>query len=381
MRPSATLEVKLAAERLREQGADVIDFGPGEPDFNTPDHIKAAGRQAIDENLSHYLPPLGLPSLRRAVQESYGRRYGSDYAENEVVVGCGAKSVLFLACMAILSDDDEAIIPSPYWVSFPEQVKLAAGRPVILETFEKERFVARASDAARLVTAKTRAIILCSPSNPTGSVIPQEELDRFVELALERDLYLIFDETYEHFLYNGAGHATPAKRWKEIRDRLLLVSSVSKSYAMTGWRVGYGIGPRKLIAAMAAVQSHDATHATAMAQAAAAAALSGPQESLAGMLREYEQRRNEIVKGLRLVEGIECFEPDGAFYVFPRVTGLYERFGVDNTVALATKLMEEGGVATVPGEAFGAPGYLRFSYALSLERIREGLKRLRSASG
>jgi aspartate aminotransferase len=381
MLPSATLEVKQVAERLRDQGVDVIDFGPGEPDFNTPDNIKAAGRKAIEDNLSHYLPPLGLRSLRRAIIDSYARRYGSDYGENEAIVGCGAKGVLFAACLAMLSDGDEAIIPAPYWVSFPEQVKLASGRPLILETFEKEGFVPRASDAERLVTARTRAIILCSPSNPTGSVIPQEEVDRFVELARERDLYLVFDETYEHFVYDGVRHGTPAWRWREIRDRLLLVNSVSKAFAMTGWRVGYALGPRPLITAMASIQGHDATHATGVAQAAATEALVGAQDSMRRMLQEYGRRRRVIVDGLRRLKGVSCLEPPGAFYAFPCFTGLYERFGVDNTVDLSTRLLEEAAVATVPGEAFGAPGYLRFSYALALEKIHEGMNRLRRCVG
>jgi aspartate aminotransferase len=381
LRPSATLEVKMTAERLQEEGVDIIDFGPGEPDFDTPDNIKAAAHKAIDANLSHYLPTRGLRRLRDAVALYYKTRYGREYEEKEIIVGCGAKSVLYVACMAILSEGDEMIIPSPYWVSYPEQVRLAGGTPVILETNDGDRFIPRAEAAARLVTERTRAIILCSPSNPTGAVLPQHEVDRFVDLALERDLYLIYDECYENFHYDGNGHTTPARSPRNVKDRLLLVNSVSKSFAMTGYRVGYALGPAPLVAAMAAIQGHDTTHTAAVAQAAAAEALFGPKDSVAAMLREYTDRREVIIEGLGRVKGISCSPPAGAFYVFPRVTGLYQQFGVTDSVSLCRRLLEEARVAVVPGDAFGAPGYLRFSYALSLERIREGMERIRRCAG
>jgi aspartate aminotransferase len=381
MQPSATIEVKAEADRLKEKGVDVIDFGPGEPDFDTPENVKAAAHRAIDANLSHYLPTLGLKKLRQAIAASYRSRYGSDYKENEVIVGCGAKSVLYAAMMAIVGPGDEVIIPAPYWVSFPEQAALAGGRPVILPTREDDGFVPRVSDAERLLTDRTRAIVLCSPSNPTGGVIPQDEIDRFARLAIDRDLYLIFDECYERFLYDGRTHTTPARSDGRLRDRLLLVSATSKTYAMTGWRVGYGLGSRELIGAMSAFQSHDTTHTSAVAQAAAAEALSGPQDSVATMLAAYTQRREAMMEGMRAVRGMACATPAGAFYVFPRVTGLYGRLGVGDSASVARFLLNEAAVATVPGEAFGAPGYLRFSYALSLERIREGLERIRRAAG
>jgi aspartate aminotransferase len=381
LQPSATIEVRAAADRLRERGVDVIDFGPGEPDFNTPDNVKAAARRAIDENLSHYLPTLGLKALRTAVAESYRARYGSDYGPDEILVGCGAKSVLYLACMALFSEGDEVILPAPYWVSFPEQIRLAGAAPVVLDAAEEDGFVPRAARAAALATDRTRGIILCSPSNPTGGVIPQEEVDRFAALALERDLYLIFDECYEHFLYDGRRHATPARSGRSLRDRLVLVSAVSKSYAMTGWRVGYGLGPRPVVAAMAALQSHDTTHPAAVAQAAAAEAIAGPQDSVRAMLAEYAARRDVMIAGLNAVPGVACAPPAGAFYAFPRVTGLYGRLGVADAASVARILLEEARVAVVPGEAFGAPGYVRFSYALGLDRIREGLDRIRRRLG
>ncbi|HZE88024.1 MAG TPA: pyridoxal phosphate-dependent aminotransferase [Verrucomicrobiae bacterium] len=381
LEPSATIAVKAEADRLKEKGIDVIDFGPGEPDFDTPANVKEAGRQAIDANLSHYLPTLGYRPLREAIASSYRTRYGSDYSESEILVGCGAKNVLYEAMMAIVSRGDEVIIPAPYWVSFPEQVRLADGVPVILPSGEKDGFIPKASAADAVCTDRTRAIVLCSPSNPTGAVIPQEEIDRFVALALRRDLFLVFDECYEHFLYDGRRHATPALSDRRVRDRLLLVSSVSKSYAMTGWRVGYALGPKELISAMAAIQSHDTTHTAGCAMAAAAAGIAGPQDSIARMLAEYTARRSAIVDGLNAVRGMVCPMPGGAFYAFPRVTGLYGKLGVNDDAAVATFLLREAKVATVPGSAFGAAGYLRLSYALSLDRIREGVDRIRKCVG
>jgi len=381
LQPSATIEVKAEADRLKEKGIDVIDFGPGEPDFNTPDNIKAAAHRAIDADLSHYLAPLGLKALRQAIAASYRSRYGCDYAMDEIIVGCGAKSVLYAAAMALFSPGDEVIIPAPYWVSFPEQVRLAGANPVILATSDREGFLPTARAVEALMTDRTRAIILCSPSNPTGAVIPQGEIDRLAALALRADLYIIFDECYEHFLYDGRRHATPALSDGRLRDRLLLISAVSKTYAMTGWRVGYALGPKPVIKAIAAIQSHDTTHTAAIAQAAAAEALSGPQESVKEMLAEYTRRRTAILEGLGALRGITCAPPAGAFYAFPNVTGLYGRLGVSDSAAVAKFMLGEAKIATVPGEAFGAEGYLRFSYALGLDRIREGMERLRRSLG
>jgi aspartate aminotransferase len=273
------------------------------------------------------------------------------------------------------------IIPAPYWVSFPEQVLLAGAVPVILPTREDDGFVARASEAAACVTARSKGIVLCSPSNPTGSVIPQDELDRFATLALEKDLYLVFDECYEKFLYDARPHASLARAAWRLRDRLVLVSTLSKSYAMTGYRIGYAVAARPLVAAMATVQGHDCTHPTAIAQAAAVQALEGPQDELHRMIREYRTRRDIMVAGLRAIPGITCQVPPGAFYAFPGVSDLCRRVGAADSIVLATRLLREARIAAVPGEAFGMPGYLRFSYALSLDEIREGLERLRAFAG
>ncbi len=378
VKPSATIAVKQEADRLAQQGVDVIDFGPGEPDFDTPDNVKRAAHRAIDENLSHYLPTQGLPALRRAIADHYRRLYDADYTEAEVIVSCGGKNALFDAAMALFGPGDEVIIPAPYWVTFPEQVRLAGASPVIQPTMEASGFIPRASDTRELLTKATKAIILCSPSNPTGAVIPGEELSAYADLATEKDLYLVFDECYEKFLYGGRVHASLAREARRLRDRLVLVSTLSKSYAMTGYRVGYAVAARPLIGAMATVQSHDCTHPTAVAQAAAVEALTGPQDDLTRMLEEYGKRRDLILAGLRSIPGMTCLNPAGAFYAFPGVTGLYQRLGVGDSLSVAQAFLKEARIATVPGEAFGAPGYLRFSYALSAARIKEGLERIRA---
>ncbi len=374
--PSATIAVKQEADRLRAEGIDIIDFGPGEPDFNTPENVKRAAHRAIDENLSHYLPTLGLPALRGAIARHYRSLHGTDYAENEVIVSCGGKSSLFAATMALFGAGDEVIVPSPYWVSFPEQIRIAGATPVILPTTEAESFVPTARKAAAVLTGATRGIILCSPSNPTGAVIPEEELARFADLALEKDLYLVFDECYEKFLYDGRRHASLASQHRRIRDRLVLVGTMSKSYAMTGYRVGYAVADRPLIAGMAVIQSHDCTHATAVAQAASVEALLGPQDEMERMVAEYTRRRELIVSALSSMPGVTCPRPAGAFYVFPGVTGLCETLGLSGSIDLAKHLLTEARIATVPGEAFGAPGHLRLSYAVSEGLIRQGMDRM-----
>ena len=379
--PSATIAVKEEADRLKREGVDVIDFGPGEPDFNTPENIKEAARAAVARNLSHYLPTLGLPELREAIAADYRRKHGTDYASSEVLVSCGGKNALFAAAMALFDQGDEVIIPAPFWVSFPEQVRLAGGVPVILETTEEAGFIPRARDAEKLITPATRGIILCSPSNPTGAVIPDDELSRWADLALERDLYVIFDECYERFLYDGRSHASMALHAARLRDRLVLASTFSKSYAMTGYRIGFAIADRRVVSAMATVQSHDATHASSIVQAAALEAVKGPQDDMTRMVSEYARRRAIMVNGLRSIPGITCLMPGGAFYAFPGVAGLYERLGVSDSFGVAKALLEKARIAVVPGEAFGITGYVRFSYALAVERIETGLARLREALG
>ncbi len=372
---SPTLRVMMEAKALRARGVDVIDFGPGEPDFNTPENIKRAGQQAIADNQSHYTETAGIPELRRAIVARYKSQYGAEWSDAEVVTGCGGKNVLFLLAMAMFESGDRIGLYAPYWVSFPEQVRLCGAEPVILPCEETAAGpVPRARELERIPALK--ALILNSPCNPSGAVIPPEEVERFVAWAERTGAWLISDETYDAFHYGPGPYASFAAHAKRLQDRLILVNSLSKTYAMTGWRVGYALGPKPIIDAMKMVQSHDATHTAAASQAAAAEALSGPQDMVARMREEYRGRRDELVPALNRIPGITCALPGGAFYVFPDVTQGMRQLGCATSVDLAARMMSEVGVAVVPGEAFGMPGRLRMSYALSSERMREGVARL-----
>ncbi len=375
--PSATLQAKADAEKVRRAGIDVIDFGPGEPDFHTPESIKDAAKRALDENFTHYTETAGIAELRAGVAARYRADHSTDYTPEEIFVGCGAKNVLFLMAQAAFESGDRVAIFAPYWVSFPDQVRLAGAQPVILPTREEEGFVPRAAILEEaLKEGPLRGLILNSPCNPSGAAIPAEELARFASLARQHDFLLIADETYEHFHYGPEPFASLAAFSRETRDHLILIGSFSKSYAMTGWRVGYALGPRPLIAAVARIQSHDASHTASFSMKGAVAALQIPRSVLESMREEYRRRRDLILEGLGRVEGIRCQIPTGAFYVFPNVTGLMARFGFSSSEQLARGLLLGPGIATVAGSAFGTEGYLRFSYATSAERIREGVRRL-----
>ena len=377
---SPTLQVMMEAKALRARGVDVIDFGPGEPDFDSPENVKRAGKAAIDANQSHYTDTSGILELRSAIAARYRDRHGADWGENDVFTGCGGKNVLFLLAMALFEPGDRVGIFAPYWVSFPEQIRLCGAEPVILQAREEDGFVPRARDlephAGRL-----KAVILNSPCNPSGAVVPPDEVERLVAFAERTGAILISDETYDAFHYGPGRFASLAEFAARVRDRLVLVNSLSKTYAMTGWRVGYALGPKPIIEALKKIQSHDATHTAAVAQAAALEAIRGPQDSVAAMREEYRRRRDAFVAALNRVRGISCATPPGAFYVFPNVTGAMRALDCRTSVDLARRLMAEAGVATVPGEAFGAAGYLRMSYALSLERIQAGAERLRGLLG
>jgi aspartate aminotransferase len=377
---SPTLQVMMEAKALRARGVDVIDFGPGEPDFDSPDNVKRAGKAAIDANQTHYTDTSGTVELRRAIAARYRDRHGSAWSEAEIFTGCGGKNVLFLLSMALFDPGDRVAIFSPFWVSFPEQVRLCGAEPVLIRAREEDGFVPRARDL-EAIGGPIKAVILNSPNNPSGAVIPREEVERFAAWSARAGAFVISDETYDAFHYGPGRFASFAEVAGPLGDRLVLVNSLSKTYAMTGWRVGYALGPRPIIEALRKIQSHDATHTAAVAQAAAVEALGGPQDAVDRMREEYRRRRDELVAELNTIRGIRCSLPPGAFYVFPNVTGAMEVLGCSSSVELAAKLMSEIGVATVPGEAFGAPGYLRVSYALSRERIRAGLDRLRKLLG
>ncbi len=374
---SPTLAVMMEAKALRERGVDVIDFGPGEPDFNSPDNVKRAGVAAIEANLTHYTDTAGIVELRRAIAARY--RDGADWSADEVITGVGGKNVLFLLSMALLDPGDRVALYAPYWVSFPEQVRLCGAEPVVIPAREEDGFVPRAGALDGLGPLK--AVILNSPCNPSGAVIPADEVARFGAWAERTGGMLISDETYDSFHYGPGAFTSFATLAGRLRDRLVLVNSLSKTYAMTGWRVGYALGPKRIIDAMKKIQSHDATHTAAVSQAAALEALKGPQESVAAMRAEYRRRRDAIVAALNGLRGIRCQTPPGSFYVFPNVTGAMQALKAPTSVEFGRRLMSEIGVATVPGEAFGTPGHVRISYALSLERIRAGMERMRTLLG
>jgi len=373
---SPTLAVMMEAKALRAKGVDVVDFGPGEPDFNTPENIKQAGRQAITDDRSHYTDTAGIVELRRAIVERYRRLYDVSWDETEVITGVGGKNVLFLLALSLFDPGDRVALFAPYWVSFPEQVRMCGAETVILPCEETPGGPVPRARSLEPHAGKLKAVILNSPCNPSGAVIPPDEVARFAEFAARTGALVIADETYDAFHYGPGAHASFAAHRARLGDQLILVNSLSKTYAMTGWRVGYALGPRLVIEAMKKVQSHDATHTAAVAQVAALEAIRGPQGSVAAMRDEYLRRRDALVPALNRIRGITCPMPGGAFYVFPDVTGAMGTLGCATSIEFAKRLMTEIAVATVPGEAFGVPGRLRLSYALAPERIREGVARL-----
>ncbi|MCZ6777361.1 MAG: pyridoxal phosphate-dependent aminotransferase [Acidobacteria bacterium] len=373
---SPTVSVMLEAQRLRAEGKEVIDFGAGEPDFDTPLSAQESAHQAIRDNLSHYTATAGLAALREALAGRYERDYPLQVAPEQIFISAGGKMVLYTLMQALVGPGDKVLLASPYWVTFPEQVKLAGGVPEIVPAREEDDFVPQAADFVRAVDSRTRVLILNSPVNPTGAVIPGAEIERFVELCRKHDLTLVFDECYEKFVYPPARHETPAVLADRLGDRLVVVGSCSKTFAMTGWRVGYALATPSLVRALNKLQSHTVTHASNVAQAAAIAAIAAEKESVPAMLREYEKRRAVMLDGLRRLPGVSCREPQGAFYTFPNVTGLYERLKVKDSVGVARQFLDKALVSVVPGEAFGAPGHLRFSYALAQDSLALGLRRL-----
>ncbi len=378
--PSATLAAAEKAARLREQGVDVIDLGPGQPDFGTPASISAAGIRAIEEGKTRYTPGPGIPELRDAIAAHYAGQYGIDYSRDETIVTCGGKHALYAAFQALVEDGDEVVIPTPYWVSFPEQVRIAGGRPVFVDTDEADGFIARAADIDAACTDRTKAIILNTPSNPTGAVIPPDELENIARVALDRDLVIVFDETYDRFLYDGAVHGSPLNLGPEAKKVTLMIGSCSKTWAMTGWRIGWAAGPRELIKAMARLQSHLTSNPTSISQWAVLDALTEEQPEFAEMLAAFTERREKVLQGLSSMPGVSCGSPMGAFYAFPNVSELYTD-AIGNSSDLATHVIDAAGVVTVPGTAFGRDGYLRLSFAVEMSRLEEALDRMAAAFG
>ena len=373
---SSTAAVVQKAEQLRASGARLVDFGAGEPDFPTPENVKRAAIEALQQNFTKYTATGGTADLRRAVVERHAKDFGSSYAPEECLVTVGGKQAIFEAIAATINHGDEVILPSPYWVSFLDIINYAGGKAVILQTREEEDFSVRAEAVEKLITPKTKLLIVNSPNNPTGAVVAREELEKLLALARQRGLLLMTDECYCHFLYDGRPRFSLGASGE--LEHLIIVGSLSKTYAMTGWRIGFALGARKLLANMLKLQSHSTSNPTSFAQRGAIEALTGPQDSVRAMREEYERRRSRIVAGLRAIPGLRCSNPAGAFYVYPNAASYLKKDGLGNVTALAERLLEKAHVALVPGPAFGTEEHFRISYATSQEQIDEGLRRLKA---
>ena len=371
---SPTAAVLAAAERYRARGIDLADFGPGEPDFPTPDHIKRAAIRALEQNRTKYTPTAGIGPLREAICSWHKAQFGSAYEPSECVVTVGGKHALFNALCALINGGDEVLVPAPYWVSYPDMVKYTGGVPVTVHTDPSDGFRLRAEQVSRAITPRTKLLIVNSPSNPSGAVVPPEEFMKIYEVCRARNIWLMTDECYSHFVYGNEKPFSLASA-SGTKPHIIVAGSLSKTFAMTGWRVGYALAPEPLISAMVKTQSQSTSNATSISQYAALEALTGPMDSVAAMLAEYARRRDRIVAGLRAIPGVTCTEPGGAFYAFPSVAAHLGN-GAADTTALSKQLLERQHLVVVPGDAFGTPGYIRLSYATSMERIEEGLRRL-----
>ncbi|HSE36856.1 MAG TPA: pyridoxal phosphate-dependent aminotransferase [Blastocatellia bacterium] len=374
MEVSSTLAVLMEAERLRSEGVDLVDLGAGEPDFPTPRNVKDAAAQAIENNFTRYTATSGIAPLRKAITEMMLRDFGASYNPSEVLVTMGGKQALFNAMAALLNPGDEVLIPSPYWVTFPEIAKFLGAHPVVIDT-EPTDFQLTAQSVRDAIGSRTRLLIINSPNNPTGRIIPPDEFRRIVEVAVERDIWVISDECYLYFAYPPAVPFTAGQLPEELRSRVMICGSFSKTHAMTGWRLGFGLGPVPWIQSMLKVQSHSTSNANSMTQKAAVEAAIGPQDSVRSMIAEYLRRRDWVVPALNKIEGISCSSPEGAFYVMPNVKRLLGG-RVRDSIELAKLLLDEARVVVTPGSAFGIEGYIRISYANSLEAIQEGVRRI-----
>jgi len=385
IKPSITLAVTARAARLRAEGVDVIGFGAGEPDFDTPTHIKDAAKRALDAGMTKYTEVGGTLQLRKAIAKEMERSHGLHFGADQVLASSGAKHSLFNIFHAILDEGDEVIIPAPYWVSYPDIIKLAGGRPVIIETSAEHDFCVSPDDLRRALSSRTRAFILNSPSNPTGGAYDLDRLHALREVLEEHeDVLVISDDIYRRLVYGGFQFHEIATLSKQMAERTVVVDGFSKTYAMTGWRMGYACGPRPLITAMATLQGQSTSNPTSIAQAAAVAALEGPQDCVEQMRVEFDRRRRRMVDLLRAIPGVTCFDPHGAFYAFPNVAAYIGRTPkggspIEDDVALCDYLLDVGRVAVVPGSGFGAPGFVRLSYATSMENVTRGLERMGEA--
>jgi aspartate aminotransferase len=387
IKPSITLAVTAKAAKLKAEGIDVISFGAGEPDFDTPEHIKAAAHEALHKPGSgKYTEVGGTLALRKAIAAELSSVHKTSIEPDQILVSNGAKHSLYNLFQALIDPGDEVLIPAPYWVSYPDMVMLAGGRPVILETRAEDDFAVTAAQVGAACSARTRAIVLNNPSNPTGAVYTRAQIEALAKICVEKDLLIISDDIYRQLVYGDAEYVSIAAIHPEAAKRTILVDGVSKTYAMTGWRIGYTAGPLPLIKAMAKIQGQSTSNPTNLAQTATLAALTGPQDCVATMRTAFDERRLEMVKLLRAIPNVNCREPKGAFYAFPDVSHYVgkktpEGSILDDDVQLCDWLVEVGKVAVVPGSGFGAPGFVRLSYACSMQNIQDGVGRLAKALG
>jgi aspartate aminotransferase len=383
IKPSPTLAITMKANALRAEGRDVIGFGAGEPDFDTPDNVKKAAIQAIEEGFTKYTPVGGIDELKDAIIGKLNRDNKLNYTRAQIVVSCGAKHTLYNLAQVLFEEGDEVIIPSPYWVSYPDIVILTGAKPVILKTNVSDGFKIGPGQLEEVINPRTRAVIINSPSNPTGAVYTQAELVELVEVFVKNDVLAISDDIYEKILYDGISFANMATVNADMKERTVVVNGVSKSHAMTGWRIGYAAGPVEIIAAATKLQSQNTSNPTSIAQKAAVEALNGDQAIVEAMVKEFEKRRNVMVDRLNAIPGITCMTPQGAFYVFPEIAGLLGRKYGGKVLAtssdVAAWLLDEANVAVIPGGEFGQDDHIRLSYATSMSNIEKGLKRIRDA--
>ncbi len=383
IKPSATLAITAKANALKAEGRDIIGFGAGEPDFDTPANIKKAAVKALDAGFTKYTPVGGIDELKDAIIAKFKRDNGLSYKRSEIVVSCGAKHTLFNLAQVLFQEGDEIIVPSPYWVSYTDILILSGAKPVIVKTSSSDGFKLKPDQLERAITGRTKALILNSPSNPTGAAYTAEELAALAKVVVKKGILVISDDIYEKIVYDGFSFSTIASVSEEAKSLTVVVNGVSKAYSMTGWRIGYAAGPEPIIAAVTKLQSQNTSNPNSIAQKATVEALNGPQDSVSCMVEEFEKRRAVIVAALNAIPGVSCFNPQGAFYVFPDVSGVYGRSYkgklINTSSDLAAYLLDAANVAVVPGIEFGNDAFIRLSYATSMEQIKTGVERISTA--
>lgn len=378
--PSPTLAISARAKEMKSKGVDVISFGAGQPDFNTPKHIREAAKKAIDDGFTGYTPAAGILELKDAICKKFKEDNNLEYTPSQVIVSNGAKHSLFNAFQALLNPGDEVIIPVPYWVSYPQLVELAGGKPVFLETTEANEFKITPEDLLSKINDKTKAVIINSPNNPTGSVYSKKDLEELAEIIVEKDIYVISDEIYEKLMYDGKSHFSIAQLNEDIKNRTIVINGVSKAYAMTGWRIGFAAASEDIIRVMSNIQSHATSNPNSIAQKATVEALTGPQQPIVDMVSEFAKRRSYMLSRIEDIKGMSSIKPKGAFYVFINISDIKGKSingkKISSSNEIAEVLLDEFKVAVIPGSAFGMDDFIRLSYAVSMEEIKKGLDRI-----